>query len=340
MLLLGSVALFICSLGLGTGALAIYGLLLPAGTVVAAVLPAGLFSAIWRLRAEEKRARHRLDRAVRQYLPDGVASTLSDGPMPISAHPLGTTYRRVCLATDIERFAAVAERLAPDELTDLLNEYFARLFAVVQRHGGIVTDLVGDGLMCVWDEMTMKRNAAAAVLDMRDAVKAFNLEHPETPLRTRFGLHAGPVRLGAVGGSGHFAATAVGDVANTASRLEELNKHLRTCILASEEAVMGVPDLILRPLGFFRLAGKQRAVRVVEILGRFGKDDSAEALAAVFADAFKHYEDRRWDEAVSAFSAILVDYPDDGPAAWFLRRVKELIVVPSAEPFVIRMDVK
>jgi adenylate cyclase len=243
----------------------------------------------------------------------------------------------------VERFATIAERLAPDELTDLLNDYFARLFAVVEGHGGTITDVVGDGLMCVWASgrrATQDRAAAVtAALAMRDCVAAFNRDHSLTPLPTRFGLHVGAVRLGAVGGAGHFAATAVGDVANTASRLQELNKHLRTRILASEEVVAGIRDVVWRPLGAFRLVGKVHALRVVEVLGR-ADEDGSEALAAAFAAPFAAYERGCWNDAIAGFSAILLGRPDDGPAAWFLERARQLACEAAGATSVVQMQVK
>src|SRR5207342_2155036 len=96
----------------------------------------------------------------------------------------------------------------------------------------------------------------------------FNERHPSSPLPTRFGLHAGFAVLGAIGGAGHFATALIGDVTNTAARIESLNKQLNTRILASEEVLADVDGIVVRRLGTFILVGKAQAVRVAEILGR------------------------------------------------------------------------
>ena len=73
--------------------------------------------------------------------------------------------------------------------------------------------------------------------------------------------------VGHAGGGGHFVYSIVGDCANTASRLEGLNKYLGTQIIASGEVVAGLDEFVYRPLGLFQLKGKDTASTVFEILG-------------------------------------------------------------------------
>ena len=80
---------------------------------------------------------------------------------------------------------------------------------------------------------------------------------------TRVGLHAGPIALGHVGGSGHLAYHVVGDIVNTTARIERLNKHLGTRILASNEVASDLDALLLRPLGSFKLVGVSSPVSIV-----------------------------------------------------------------------------
>jgi adenylate cyclase len=150
-------------------------------------------------------------------------------------------------------------------------------------------------------------------------------------LPTRIGIHAGSALLGIVGGAGRYASTIVGDVANTASRIEGLNKQLGTRLLASEEALNQVTGFVLRPLGEFLLAGKSEPIRISEVLGGVG-DPRTAALASAFTEAFEAFQTRTWDDCVRMLEAILRSYPDDGPSRYFLSRALRFREAPKEAP--------
>jgi adenylate cyclase len=185
------------------------------------------------------------------------------------------------------------------------------MFEVMQQHGGVISDIAGDGVMCVWcapaHTPSACTGAVGAAVGLLEAVEKFNLAHPNHLLPTRIGIHAGSALLGIVGGAGRYASTVVGDVANTASRIEGLNKQLGTRLLASEEALNQVQGFILRPLDGFLLAGKSEPIRVSEVLGRVG-NPRAGALAGSFAEAFESFQSRCWGEAAMMFEALLRVY--------------------------------
>ena len=268
--------------------------------VPAIVLITALF---WRW--EEGRGRERLARAVRQYVPESIAASLEGGPVAPGAPLPSVLGYGVCLAADAEGFTAKTEHLEPGAAAELLNAYFERLFASVRAHGGTVTDIAGDGIMCVWAGEApekCRREAALAALEMARA---------PAPWRTRVGIAAGEVMLGAVGGSGRFAATVVGDVANTASRVEGANKRLRTSVLATVAAAEACPGLVLRALGRFRLAGKGDPVPLVEILP---EAPGVADRAAAFAAALELCRRGAWDEGAAAFDGLAARFPEDAAA--------------------------
>jgi adenylate cyclase len=225
----------------------------------------------------------------------------------------------VCLATDVEGYSGVAEPLSPVEAARLTDEYFGPLFNAVHGRGGTV-EVHGDGAMCVWKARTpgseLRRHACEAALEFVAAVGRFNVAHFGTPMRTRLGLHAGPVASGNVGTPGHFVYTVVGDVANTASRIEGLNKRLGTRILASEAALEGLSEFVTRPVGNFVLAGKSQAVRIHELVTRTGP--RVAALLAGFDAALRTFESGDRAEAKRRFHALAAQFPKDGPTQFYL----------------------
>src|SRR5207248_2446567 len=253
--------------------------LLPVAGPILFQIPVGVLTATWCLRAEERRQRQRMAGAARQYLPEEVVRSLASGPLRGSSGLAGEVRYSVCLASDIEGFTTLSERLQPEAVQKLLNQYFHGMFEVMQRHGGTISDIVGDGVMCIWTAASVvvsaRAGAVGAAVDLLQVVEQFNLAHPDNMLPTRIGIHAGSALVGIVGGAGRYASTVVGDVANTASRIEGLNKQLGTRLLASEEALNQVTGFILRPLGQFLLAGKSEPIRVSEVLGGIGDTRAA-----------------------------------------------------------------
>jgi len=306
--------------------------LMPVANPILFQIPVGVLTAIWCMRAEERRQRQRMAGAARQYLPEEVVRGLASGPLRDSVNLPGEVRFSVCLASDIEGFTTLSERLPPEAVQHLLNEYFLKMFEIMQRYGGQISDISGDGVMCVWRAPAYSPSACAgavgAAIDLLAAVAQFNRAHPNNPLPTRIGIHAGSALVGIVGGAGRYASTIVGDVANTASRIEGLNKQLGTRLLASAEVLHQATGFIVRPFGEFLLAGKSEPIGVSEVQGRVG-DPQAAALADNFAEAFGAYSVQRWADAAVIFEALLRVYPDDGPSRYFLARALRFQAAPE-----------
>jgi len=149
--------------------------------------------------------------------------------------------------------------------------------------------------------------------------------------------------LGSIGASHHYEYQAVGDMVNTATRIQGLSKYLGTRILASEATADGLEEFLTRPVGCFLLAGKTEAVCLVELGGR--KQDSNPQVTVLyqkFADALEAYRTRQWREAASKFSDILDVFPKDGPSQFYLHRCEAYVLSPPDEPWqpTVRIDQK
>ena len=118
--------------------------------------------------------------------------------------------------------------------------------------------------------------------------------------------------LGHVGAMDHYEYRAVGDIVNTASRIEGLNKRFGTRILASDDVLIGLDDFLTRRLGTFLLLGKSKPLVIHELICR--RDEASErqrSVVALFAEGVAAYEDRRWREAREAFDACLREGDDE-----------------------------
>lgn len=318
----------------------------PLFTPLAIQLPVGILTIGLSLKSAERKLRRGLESAARQFLPREVADRLTQGPISPSAMPASRIASAIFLATDVKGFTTLAERLSPESLDELAKDYFGPLFEAAKRHGGEILNMTADSMMCAFyigqDPLRARCNAVAAALDMAGLVEDFGARHPASPMPTRFGLRAGTAAFGVVGASGHYVTTVVGDVTNTASRIDSLNKLLNTTVLASAEVLSNVEGLIVRPLGTFAPVGKTESVDLVEILSYRGEDRRLTALAGAFAVCLAAFDGEGWSDAAAWFRALHEDYPDDGPTAFFLDLAVKYSEHPpppgTARP--IRVDVK
>jgi adenylate cyclase len=268
------------------------------------------------------RAKRRVAAALDRYLPRHVAEGLAAGIH--RAGISGQVLKAVCIATDGERYTSLAERLAPGELHALLNAHYAVVFKPIRRSGGFVSDVIGDACLGLWTAagpgpMTRERGrACATAIDILGAVEAFNASRTDGGIPIRIGLHFGEVYLGDVGAADHFEYRAVGDVVNTATRIEQLNKRLGTRLLVSAEVREGLDAFALRDLGWFRLAGKQTPVRLFELSGRYAdRDAEGGAFVRDFERALAAMQRGEWTDAAERFATLACRRPHDGPSRFF-----------------------
>ncbi|HEX6115430.1 MAG TPA: adenylate/guanylate cyclase domain-containing protein [Geminicoccaceae bacterium] len=312
---------------------------LPVVTPLLVQLPLGLLLGLLLQYRDAHRARTNISRAMGYYLPRAVARGFAEealDPSTLKEHVFA-----VCMLTDASRFTSLAEGMTPAELSEFLDRYFAILFGVVERYGGVVTDVVGDGTTSVWTapgpERSCRLRACLAALEVSRAIDAFNERNQPRTMPTRIGLNAGAAMVGNVGGSGRFAYSVVGDCVNTASRLETLNKRLGTRIIAAAAVVEGLDEIVTRPLGRFQLFGKGAALAVVEVVGsaaELRRPETAPDFAAAlpdFAAALEQFERGCWAAAAQRFDAVLAARPLDGPAT-FYRKYCEQYLNGTAAP--------
>jgi adenylate cyclase len=301
---------------------------------------------LWRY-VEADRAQKAIRHAVSYYLPPNVIEQAL-----AKAGGVGSTSELVygvCLATDAERYTALGELLEPRELASFMNRYYAAVFEPIRRHGGVISDVVGDAALAIWvasdasDSRRLRQSSCEAACDVATAIERFNGSDVKLRLPTRVGLHSGPMALGNVGAMDHYEYAVVGDVVNTASRIQGLNKTFGTRVLASEDVVSGLVGLLTRRLGAFVVVGRSTPITVYELLGRRdGAHEADLARCSRFDAALTAYEHQRWDDAEARFRAIIEAHGDDGPSRLYLTycaRYREAPPDTAWDP-VIRVEVK
>jgi adenylate cyclase len=146
------------------------------------------------------------------------------------------------LFVDLRRWSGLAERQWPFDLVYLLERYFALVGAAVREAGGLPNQYIGDSVMALFgldgplDEGCRRALHAAWLIEQRLQAWQAEFRHQfDHPLEFGMGLHAGPVVLAEVGWGDTTTFTAVGEVVNTASRLQEHSKAAQARLVVSAE---------------------------------------------------------------------------------------------------------
>ncbi|MGH8597803.1 MAG: CHASE2 domain-containing protein, partial [Gammaproteobacteria bacterium] len=220
---------------------------LPMATPLLAQFPIALFIGLLGQYLLERRRGQRISQAISYYLPENIARDLTENRLDPSA--ANKVVYGTCLATDMSGFSSIAEKLEPGELASFLNDYFDTLAQPLKRHHVDVTEFRADAIMCAWTAAEPNAGARAkavfAALEAAEAIARFKERHGMLVAKLRIGLESGWIYVGHAGGGGHFVYSIVGDCANTASRIEGLNKHVGTQLLATESVVAGLENLLV-----------------------------------------------------------------------------------------------
>lgn len=177
------------------------------------------------------------------------------------------------LFCDIRNFTAVSETMDPERLVQMLNVYFRQMSETLSVHRGHVSKFIGDGIMALfgapdtnpWQSM----DAVMAALSMRAALGQLNAQLNEQglpPISIGIGIHRGPVVAGVIGSRDLLEYTVIGDIVNTAARIESLTRKHQTDILISGDVARLLDDrFMLEEKPTEPLKGKSEPVQVFAV---------------------------------------------------------------------------
>jgi class 3 adenylate cyclase len=176
-------------------------------------------------------ARVRIDRSARlisRYVPSQLAEKIARGEHTESCRPERT--RLTVFFSDIEGFTEASDRLDPEDLADLLDEYLSEMVAIADRHGATINQIVGDGIMAFFGapQATTDRDHALRAVRMALAMQARMNELKDIwvtrgiqrPLRIRIGINTGHASVGDYGSPGRKLYSAIGVQTNLAARIQ------------------------------------------------------------------------------------------------------------------------
>ena len=211
-------------------------------TAALAMATVGSVGAHYTLAAfERERVRDVFSRFVPEQVVDQVLAQ-TDADLRLHGKELVTTV----MFSDLRGFTSSAEEMPAENVITVLNYYLQEMSEAILAHGGTLVCYMGDGIYAIWgapleQEDHADRALAASREMLLERLPKFNdwmreQGHGEGYLMG-IGLNSGPVMTGNVGHERRMDYTAVGDVVNTASRIEGMTKGTPYSVLIAESTI-------------------------------------------------------------------------------------------------------
>ncbi|MFC2088634.1 CHASE2 domain-containing protein, partial [Calditrichota bacterium] len=185
--------------------------------------------------------------------------------------------KKVCTVffSDVAGFTTISEKLTPEALVRLLNQYLTEMTNIVFKYDGMLDKYEGDAIMAVFGAPIAHGNHAykccAAALEMQEKLVLLRnlwVKQGNHPLHVRCGINTGPMVVGNMGSENRFDYTVMGDSVNLGARLEPANKEYDTLIMIGQNTYeMAKEEIIVRQLDLLRVKGKTAPIKVYELVG-------------------------------------------------------------------------
>jgi adenylate cyclase len=267
--------------------------------------------------------------AFAQYLSDDVIKDLLDDPNKLS---LGGEERHMtAVFTDVKGFSSISEKLTPQNLVTLLNEYLTEMSNLIMNEKGTIDKYEGDAIIAFYGAPQPFQDhavrACRSAIRMKKAEAQLNeklLEEGRTPgpLLTRVGINTGNMVVGNMGTLQKMDYTMMGNAVNLAARLEGVNKQYGTWLLISDATHRETGDLFtVRQLDRVRVVGINEPVRLYELVDerQLTPDNVLEGLN-YFHKGLELFENRAWSEASEMFKKCRTVIVDDAPSEIYMKR--------------------
>jgi class 3 adenylate cyclase len=234
------------------------------------------------------------------------------------------------LFADIRNFTTLIEKKTPAESFQMLNEYLGEVGPIIRKYNGFIDKYIGDAIMALFEKPD---DALMATIDILQLLKKneAKAEHTSQVIsEIGAGIHFGNLMVGTVGEKERMDGTVISDIANTASRLENLNKSYNTHILITEEFLNGLASIQkyrIRFLDHIFAKGKSNSIKIFEVFDADPTEviEKKERMKPVFEQAIESYRNRRFQEAINSFRECQKILPQDSVLSILIKRCEKYL---------------
>lgn len=284
--------------------------------------------------AREEASKKQIRNAFSHYLSPELVTKLSESSDGLQLG--GEQKNMTILFSDIRSFTSISEKLTPEELSGLLNDYLTPMTEIIMNSEGTIDKYMGDAIMAFWNAPLDTPNHAylscKSARDMELRLEELNVELTERGLpnlAVGIGINTGMCSVGNMGSKQRFDYTVMGDSVNLASRLEGQSKQYGVITIASSFTKDVVPEAEFLFLDLVAVKGKTEPVALYELIGidETVSDDLLHDQKAA-ADGFKAYQNREWAKAEKLYKSLKVH---NTLKELFLDRIKAYKKTPPAK---------
>lgn len=308
-----------------------------------------------------------LSEKFRLFVPEQFLSRIA--PQGLDSIQLGDVVEEelTVLFCDIRGFTAIAESQNARDTFKWLNSFFKQMSACISANQGFIDKFLGDAIMAVFDKHKCHSlNALKAAVMMQENLKEFNINYEKynlkEPVKIGIGIHTGIGVIGTLGSEKRMDSTVIGDVVNTASRLESLTKNYGCSIIVSEPVISEIEicknncqaqeyiedkfriinqaeysdtqlqnnnlfseQIYYRWIDRVTLRGKQKATNIYELLGTENKIIEAEKISnlSIFKKGIKGWQVGKFAAALEYFQQVTRQNSTDTIASLYVERCRE-----------------
>ncbi|MDD3148910.1 MAG: adenylate/guanylate cyclase domain-containing protein, partial [Candidatus Riflebacteria bacterium] len=286
-------------------------------------------------RQQEKETRQTFGRFISSAVVEDILK------MPQGLKPGGEKKELTVIFTDLAGFTTISEKLAPEQLTELMNEYLDEMTRILFSYGGTLDKYIGDAIMGFWNHPAPQADHAQRAVECAISMQRKLAELREKWLKqglpkveVRAGINTAVCMVGFIGSDIQMNFTCLGDGVNLASRLEGANKAYNTLMMISDSVHNQIDKEFIstRFLDFLAVKGKDRPVEVFEVRGyRRDEPEFWKIAESSYNEGIRLYLSRNWAESIAAFKKVLEMLPEDGPAKVYISRCEDFKNSPPPE---------
>lgn len=208
--------------------------------------------------------------AYSRFLPDHIVNDILASPDSLKLG--GTNKEATILFADVRGFTPLSEKLKPEQVVELLNEYFTNMTEIIFANNGLLDKYIGDGMMVLFGVAyaaeDAPKNAVHAAIDMQRRMCVLREKFYKmygANISIGIGINTGMITVGYIGSDRRMEYTGIGDAVNLAARLESNTKPSQILISSYTNSLLG-GAYPTRPLGTIMVKGKSQPQEVYEVI--------------------------------------------------------------------------
>jgi adenylate cyclase len=282
----------------------------------------------------EERSKRELRQTFSKYVSPAIVEEILQDPKNLQ---LGGRKERVTIFfSDVRGFTTISEKLDPQALSDLLNQYLTPMTDLVFANRGTLDKYMGDAIMAFFGAPISypdhAKYAAKCALQQLEKLKVLQAQYAKKGLPLidiGIGLNTGECSVGNMGSETVRNYTVMGDSVNLASRLEGINKEYGTHIIISEFTHAEIKDdFTCREVDWVRVKGKLLPVKIYELLGEGRPETKIDTMKKFYEDGYSLYREKRFEQAITAFEKAHQAVGEDQPSLIYIDRCRQFLLEP------------